>query len=197
MAVGPGEEPALPVGSVTTEPATKTLSCLRRDKTQTAGRVAAACTEESTLTPAAQNQSLTPLHRPAPDHVDPKDWACRNLTPGTFQKLRVRCPGTSVLMPFHHKQPSSEVPQLNLPPASHIPGSYQPLPASDWGVRYQYYLDGHPFSFFKEYTFVKILFIYFFREGGRERERGRETSVCGCLSCAPKWGPGLQPRQVP
>ena len=27
--------------------------------------------------------------------------------------------------------------------------------------------------------------------------RGRETSVCGCLSCGPHWGPGLQPRHVP
>ena len=26
--------------------------------------------------------------------------------------------------------------------------------------------------------------------------RGRETSMCGCLSCAPNWGPGPQPRHV-
>ena len=32
------------------------------------------------------------------------------------------------------------------------------------------------------------------REG---RERGRETFMCGCLSHAPYWGPGLQPRHVP
>ena len=32
----------------------------------------------------------------------------------------------------------------------------------------------------------KILLVYFLerREGG-EREKGRETSMCGCLSCAP------------
>ena len=35
-----------------------------------------------------------------------------------------------------------------------------------------------------------------FRERGREGERGRETSMCGCLSCAPNWGPGPQPRHV-
>ena len=46
------------------------------------------------------------------------------------------------------------------------------------------------------YFFLEILFI--FREGleGR-RKRGRETSMCCCLLCAPYWGPGLQPRHVP
>ena len=34
-----------------------------------------------------------------------------------------------------------------------------------------------------------------FRERGREEER--EISMCGCLSCGPHWGPGLQPRHVP
>ena len=35
-------------------------------------------------------------------------------------------------------------------------------------------------------TFLKkILFIYFYRQG----KGGRETSMCGCLSCAPYWGP--------
>ena len=41
----------------------------------------------------------------------------------------------------------------------------------------------------------KILFIY--RQRGKEGERGRETSMCGCLSGTPYWGPGLQPRHVP
>ena len=44
--------------------------------------------------------------------------------------------------------------------------------------------------------FLNILFIYF-REGKGGRKRGRETSMCGCLSCVPRWGPGLQPRHVP
>ena len=39
----------------------------------------------------------------------------------------------------------------------------------------------------------KILFSYFFREG----KRGREPMMCGCLSHAPTWGPGLQPTHVP
>ena len=47
------------------------------------------------------------------------------------------------------------------------------------------------------YSFWKILFIYFYREGKGRRKRGRETSMCGCLSHAPYWGPGLQPRHVP
>ena len=41
----------------------------------------------------------------------------------------------------------------------------------------------------------KILFIS--RERAREGERGRETSMCGCLLCAPYWGPGLRLRLVP
>ena len=36
------------------------------------------------------------------------------------------------------------------------------------------------------FIYFKILFI--FRERARERERGRETSVCGCLSRAPIQG---------
>ena len=33
-----------------------------------------------------------------------------------------------------------------------------------------------------------------FSKGGRKR--GRETSMCGCLSCAPYWEPGPQPRHL-
>ena len=47
------------------------------------------------------------------------------------------------------------------------------------------------FSFF----FFKILFI--FRQRGMEGEKERGTSVSGCLSCAPYWEPGPQPRHVP
>ena len=36
-----------------------------------------------------------------------------------------------------------------------------------------------------------------FRERGREgKKRVKETSLYGCLSCAPYWGPGLQPSHV-
>ena len=42
-------------------------------------------------------------------------------------------------------------------------------------------------------TFFFNFILFLERGGGRERE----TSVCGCLSHAPKWGPGLQPRHVP
>ena len=57
--------------------------------------------------------------------------------------------------------------------------------------------------YFIDYTITVVplfiyLFIYLFifREGeGREKER--ETSVCGCLSDAPYWEPGLQPKYVP
>ena len=40
------------------------------------------------------------------------------------------------------------------------------------------------------HSFLKKDFIYLFifrdRKGGRKR--GRETSMCGCLSCTPYWG---------
>ena len=44
-----------------------------------------------------------------------------------------------------------------------------------------------------EYTFFKKKRLFIFREG----KGGRETSMCGCLSSAPYWGPGRQPRHVP
>ena len=44
--------------------------------------------------------------------------------------------------------------------------------------------------------FVRF-YLFIFRERGRDRERGREISMCGCLSCALHWGPDLQPRLVP
>ena len=57
-------------------------------------------------------------------------------------------------------------------------------PLTNWG--------GLVSNFFKRF----YLFIYLFLETNRGRKRGRETSVSGCLSCAPHWGPGLQPRSV-
>ena len=41
----------------------------------------------------------------------------------------------------------------------------------------------------------KIFYLLLERVEGKEKER--ETSKCGCLSCAPYWGPGPQPRHVP
>ena len=46
------------------------------------------------------------------------------------------------------------------------------------------------FLFFKYYLFV-------FRERKGGKKRGKETSMCCCLSHASHWGPGLQPRHVP
>ena len=39
--------------------------------------------------------------------------------------------------------------------------------------------------------FLKIL-CFFQTEGKGRRKRGRETSVCGCFSRTPYWGPGPQ-----
>ena len=59
------------------------------------------------------------------------------------------------------------------------------------------YLDYYSSVFFFCLIFKNILFIYFQREGKGRRKRGRETSMCGCLSCAPYWGPGPGPKHVP
>ena len=44
--------------------------------------------------------------------------------------------------------------------------------------------------------FLKRLFIYLFSESRGGRKRGIETTMFGCLSCAPYWGPGPKPRHV-
>ena len=50
---------------------------------------------------------------------------------------------------------------------------------------------------FHHYFIFKKDFTYIFLERGEGKERERETAMCGCLSCAPYWRPGLQPRHVP
>ena len=52
------------------------------------------------------------------------------------------------------------------------------------------------FFYFIFYFFKDFLKIYF-REGKGGRKRGRETSMCGCVSRIPYWGPGPKPRHVP
>ena len=43
-----------------------------------------------------------------------------------------------------------------------------------------------------------LFYLFIFREPGKGgRKRGRETSMCACLSHAPYWGPGPHPRHVP
>ena len=46
------------------------------------------------------------------------------------------------------------------------------------------------FLFFRFYFFI-------FREKKGGRKRGKEISVCGCLSRDPHWAPSQQPRHVP
>ena len=46
------------------------------------------------------------------------------------------------------------------------------------------------------FFFIDI-YLILERGEGKEKERERNTSMCGCLSCAPYWGCGLQPRHVP
>ena len=54
-----------------------------------------------------------------------------------------------------------------------------------------------PLSIVTFFFFFLEDIIYLFLERGREEERGRDTSMCGCLLCAPYWGRGLRPRHVP
>ena len=44
--------------------------------------------------------------------------------------------------------------------------------------------------------FFLIFYLFLGRQEGREKKR-REASMCDCLSHAPDWGPGPQPRHVP
>ena len=41
-----------------------------------------------------------------------------------------------------------------------------------------------------------FIYLFIFRERGREEERRKETSMCSCLLWAPYWGPGPQSRHV-
>ena len=53
------------------------------------------------------------------------------------------------------------------------------------------------FSNYQFIGFLKIFYLFIFREGKGGRKRRRETSMSGCLSSAPYWVPGPQPRHVP
>ena len=60
--------------------------------------------------------------------------------------------------------------------------------------RYLQMLFSHNTSLF--YFLKDFINLFLDREEGRER--GTETSMCGCLLHAPHWGePGVQPRHVP
>ena len=52
-------------------------------------------------------------------------------------------------------------------------------------------------SFVKLIIFLKDFMYLFLEKRGREGEREGEKHQCHCLSCAPYWGPALQPRHVP
>ena len=68
-----------------------------------------------------------------------------------------------------------------------------PFPISKNKLKNIFYKEffGKGSSVYNYLFFKKILFIYLER-----RKRGRGTSMCGCLSCAPYWGPGPQLRHV-
>ena len=47
-----------------------------------------------------------------------------------------------------------------------------------------------------DFNFLKD-FIYLFLERGEGKERGKETSMCGCLSHAPYWDMAYNPGMCP
>ena len=49
----------------------------------------------------------------------------------------------------------------------------------------------------QNFYFYFLNCTYFSLDRGEGREKGRETSMCDCLSCTPYWRPGLQPSHVP
>ena len=57
----------------------------------------------------------------------------------------------------------------------HLITTIQPDWLCNWPLNHVFY--------FRFYLFISL-------EEGKGRKRGRETSMCGCLSHAPKWGPG-------
>ena len=44
---------------------------------------------------------------------------------------------------------------------------------------------------------LPLTYFYFLESGKGGRKRGRETSMCGCLSHVPYWGPGYNPGVCP
>ena len=52
-------------------------------------------------------------------------------------------------------------------------------------------------SLYLSFCFVYFVLINLFFREGKAGRKGEETSMSGCLLCAPYWGPGLQPRHVP
>ena len=50
-------------------------------------------------------------------------------------------------------------------------------------------------TIFKNFLLEDFIYLFLVRGEGSEKEGG--TSMCGCLLCAPYWGPGPQPRHVP
>ena len=49
----------------------------------------------------------------------------------------------------------------------------------------------------QECVFLFFVFRFYLFLEREVKEKGRETSMCGCISWAPYWGPGPQPRHVP
>ena len=52
-------------------------------------------------------------------------------------------------------------------------------------------------SFLKDFIIIYDCYYYYFLDKGERIGKDSKTSMCGCLSCAPYWGPGLYPRHVP
>ena len=89
----------------------------------------------------------------------------------------------------------------SLPPSLHlfIFLSFGLLPAVPQTVCLSFFLSFFLPSFLPSFLSFPSFpsFLSLSREGKGGTKRGRETAMCGCLSNAPYWGPGPQPRHVP
>ena len=130
-------------------------------------------------------------------------WHCQLQTPDAYRKVKRRvksCRGDR-----QHGIPWSRLVLLTVPPgapelclAGHVgTDDAQGLVTTNgnelWN-RSQREARDHPVLWSHFINFKN--FIYF-RERKGGRKRGRETSMWGCLSRAPYWESGLQPRHVP
>ena len=78
--------------------------------------------------------------------------------------------------------------------ASWVCGS---MSLTKFGALFLIYLFNLFILILKYVFFFKKDFISLFLDRGEEKKKERETTRCGCLSHAPYWGPGPQPRHVP
>ena len=96
------------------------------------------------------------------------------------------------VVPFFSSPLSSSDLTTYTPP----PLSFPQLNSCPWVIHKSSLASPFPILFLPSPS-IFFNFIYLLLERGDGEEKERETSICGCLSQAPYWGPGLQLMHVP